>query len=419
MLVVSALVLLLLAIPLGFAGLQFVPGAAADAAGGPGAPAWLLGVSAPFDGGFDLSPDAYGLLLGAAVVAWAASLRLAPRLGLGAISLLSGLGLVIFLLAPPLHSLDVFSYISYARLAVEHGLDPYRSAPAAIPLDEAARRVQDYRDAVSVYGPLFTLLSLPLGATSVGVALWSMKALAAASVAALAALSARLAAVRGIDPAFAVAVVALNPLVLVHVVGGAHNDGLMALLGMVAIAAVISGREALGGAGSIAAIAVKASALLYVPFALIGSGRRPRFVIGALAALALAAAASLLAFGPGVGEAFGVLGGNQQRVSYWGVPATASRLTGVDVELMRVLLAALGALAVLWLVARCAGLGRRPALDWVRAAAWASLLLLVASGYMVPWYLIWSLPLVALARDRSLLVAAIALTALQVPNGLP
>ncbi len=413
LLAVSALLLLALAIPLAFAGVEFVPGAAGAA------PDWMLGLAALFDGGLDLSVTLYTVLLAAAVLAWAVFLPLAPRLGLTAVSALAAAGLAIFLLAPPLHSLDVFSYISYARLAVDHGLNPYEAPPAAIPLDEAASRVEDYRDAVSVYGPLFTLISLPLGALGVPFALWSLKLLAALSVAALAALVARLAAPRGVSPSFAVAFVALNPLVLVHVVGGAHNDGLMALLGMLAVAAVLAGRDALAGAGLLAAVAVKASALLYVPFAFVGSRRRSRLLAGGAGTLLLAAAVSLLAFGPSVVEAFGVLGGNQERISRWSVPATLARATGIDVEVLRVVLLAGFALAVLWMLAATAGVGGRPRMDWVRAAGWASALLLVASAYMVPWYLIWALPLVAISRDRALLLLAVALTVLQIPNGLP
>ena len=72
-----------------------------------------------------------------------------------------------------------------------------------------------------------------------------LKAVAALSVLGLAALVSRLAAWRGADPLRAAAFVALNPLVLVHVVGGAHNDGLTMLLAMLAVAAILSAREAL------------------------------------------------------------------------------------------------------------------------------------------------------------------------------
>ena len=89
---------------------------------------------------------------------------------------------------------------------------------------------------------------------------------------------ARLAPARGVDPVRAAAFVALNPLVLVHVVGGAHNDGLAMLLAMLGVGAVLVGRELAGGAAFAAALAIKAPAAFVVPFALIGSrptGRKP------------------------------------------------------------------------------------------------------------------------------------------------
>src|SRR3954447_25643837 len=95
-------------------------------------------------------------------VALAASLGVvvcAAGLGRQAIRWAAIIAVLAFALAPPLLSLDVFSYLSYARLGVLHGLNPYDFAPAAIAHDSAAARVQDYRDAASVYGPLFTLSS--------------------------------------------------------------------------------------------------------------------------------------------------------------------------------------------------------------------------------------------------------------------
>ena len=57
--------------------------------------------------------------------------------------------------------------------------------------------------------------------------------------------------------------------------------------------------------------------------------------------------------------------------------------------------------------------------DWIRAAAWASLGLLLATAYLTPWYLLWALPLVALARDRTLLILMLALSAYQLTVGVP
>ena len=55
----------------------------------------------------------------------------------------------------------------------------------------------------------------------------------------------------------------------------------------------------------------------------------------------------------------------------------------------------------------------------MRAAGWASLGLLVASAYIVPWYLIWLLPVAAISRDRVLIGATIVLTIFQAINGVP
>jgi hypothetical protein len=406
----AAGVLIAISIPLAAPGVELIPGAGTGPGGAPG-PRWVLGA---FGDGFEIGPGLYLGLLYAATAAWALLLRFARELGLRAVAAVAGLLIAIFTLAGPLLSLDVFSYIAYARLGAEHGLDPYEFAPAAIPLDEAASRVDDYRDAVSVYGPLFTLGSYPLGALGVPAALWSLKAIAGLAIAAIAALVARLARLRGVDPATAVALVALNPLVLVHLVGGAHNDGLMVAVAIAAIAAALTGRPALAGAGFVAAAAIKVSAVIYAPFALVGSRDRGRLVAGALAALALLAAVSLLAFGPHVSEAFSVAGGNQDRISRWSVPATLARISGADVDLLRVIAAAAYAVAVAGLLVAVSR-----GLDWVRAAGWASFGLLIASAYMVPWYLIWLLPAAAISRDRILIGATILLTLFQVINGVP
>jgi hypothetical protein len=402
---IAAIVLALLLLPLAAPGRALVPGADG------GWPGWLAG---PYGDGFSLSPGTYKLLLYAAVVAWVVAYPLVPRLGRRAVGLLAGGAILLFALAPPLLSLDVFSYISYARLGVEHGLNPYEHGPSAIPADAAAMRVQDFRDAVSVYGPLFTLGSYPLGALGVPAALWSLKAIAAVAIAAIAALCARLARLRGVEPLGAAAFVALNPLVLVHLVGGAHNDALMMLLAMLAIAAALTARPLTAGGGLAASVAIKAAGALYAPFAFVGSPSRFRILIGIAVAAIVLGAVALVAFGTSATEALSVAGDNQSTVSHWSVPATLSRMSGVDVGALRVVLGVGYAIAVVGLLAWVA----RGA-DWVRAAGWAALGLLVASAYMAPWYLIWLLPVAAISRDRLLVAGAIALTLFQVLNGVP
>src|SRR3954447_45590 len=186
-----------------------------------------------------------------------------------------------FAVAPVLLSHDVYSYVDYARLGVRHGLDPYVHPPLAAPGDPAYAEVT-WTEATSAYGPLFTLLTYPLAWLPVGVAVAALKAIAALSVLGIAALTAGIAAWRGIDPLRTAAFVALNPLVLVHVVGGAHNDALTMLLAMLAVAAILSGRELAGGTALITAIATKLSAAVLAPFVLLGSQRRGRLLAGAM-----------------------------------------------------------------------------------------------------------------------------------------
>jgi alpha-1,6-mannosyltransferase len=322
-----------------------------------------------------------------------------------------------FALAPPLLSLDVFSYISYARLGVLHDLNPYDFAPAAIPDDLAASRVEDYRQATSVYGPLFTLATYPLGLVGVPAALWVLKGVSALSVLGIAALVARLAAARGIAPAPAATLVALNPLVLVHVIGGPHNDGLMALAVLAGIVLVLGASEAAGGASIVAGVAVKAPAALAAPFALLGAGtaaRRAHLVAGAAVAAALLAGVALAVFGGSALHGFSAFTGSQETVSYHSVPATAARITGLELSLMRGLLAGAYGVGAVWLLLWAARGG-----DWVRATAWAAFGLLCATAYLTPWYLIWALPLVAVARDRALVALTLALCAYQLSVAVP
>ena len=192
--------------------------------------------------------------------------RLGRRLVWGAIVVL----VAAFACLPPLLSHDVYSYVDYARLGVLHGLDPYVHPPTAAAADPAFAHVT-WTETTSAYGPLFTLATYPLAWLPVGAAVYVLKAISAAAVLATAALVARLAPARGVDPLRAAAFVALNPLVLVHVVGGPHNDALAILLMTLGVASVLTARETSAGASLIAAAMVKASAAVVAPFALLGT----------------------------------------------------------------------------------------------------------------------------------------------------
>jgi alpha-1,6-mannosyltransferase len=345
--------------------------------------------------------------------AYLAVLAVAPALGRRLVWAAIVLAVTAFAVAPVLLSHDVYSYLDYARLGVVHDLNPYVQPPLAAPADPVYADVA-WTETTSTYGPIFTLLTYPLAWLPVGVAVAALKALAALSVLGLAVVVARVAAWRGADPLRAAAFVALNPLVLVHVVGGAHNDGLTMLLAMLGVAAILGARELSGGAALLAAVATKASAAFVAPFALLGARRRGRLLGGALVAAAAIVLAARIAFGWEWLHAFGLAGENQGRTSYMSVPITVARLTGLDPDAVRLVALVLFLTLFLQLA-----LWTWRGFDWVRAAGWTAVGLLLASSWLLPWYLVWPLPLAAVSRDRPLKLLTLALTAYQLGARIP
>jgi hypothetical protein len=189
------------------------------------------------------------------------------------------------------------------------------------------------------------------------------------------------------------------------------------MLGLVGgVALVLAARQTSGGIVMAAAAAIKFPAAVVAPFAVIGTGgrRRTRVLLGLVAGAIAIAAVGLAIFGTSVVDGFDFLSGSQQQVSYHSLPATVARGLGIDVDVARACFAVAYAALALWLVAWTLRGG-----DWVRAGAWAMFGLLCATVYLVPWYLLWVLPLVAVARDRALVVLTLALCAYQLPVGVP
>jgi hypothetical protein len=63
--------------------------------------------------------------------------------------------------------------------------------------------------------------------------------------------------------------------------------------------------------------------------------------------------------------------------------------------------------ALAWLLARA----WRGAGDWLDCAAWATVALMASTSWLLAWYIVWLVPLAALARTRWLHAAAVAATA--------
>lgn len=134
------------------------------------------------------------------------------------------------LLAPPLFSTDLYTYL--AQGAVAHaGLDPYTNIPAELPLgpitDNAAGK---WMFIPSPYGPLFILLiKSVVGVTGDNLILGALltRLVIVAGLGLLCASLPRLCRHLGARPECALWIGVANPLVLLYLVAGAHNDLLM------------------------------------------------------------------------------------------------------------------------------------------------------------------------------------------------
>jgi alpha-1,6-mannosyltransferase len=321
----------------------------------------------------------------------------------------------VFLLAPPLLSTDVFNYLIYARMGVVHHLDPYAVDPAVVRHDPVFRFIH-WRHALSAYGPLFTLGSYPLGWLSPAAALWSLKLVTGLASLGCVALVWRVADRLGRSPLWTAAVFGLNPMLLVWTVGGAHNDVFMLLGILGGVALVLSRREALGGGAVAAAVAIKASAGIAIPFIVLGARHRWRALAGVGAGLAVAAGIAYVAFTDHAAGLFTALGNDRRMTAFDSVPNELARLFGLRGITHQVRMVSLVALVVIlaWLVVRV----WRGA-DWIAACGWAALALVALSSWFLAWYTVWPLPFAALSRDRRLLVATVGLQLYFVANHLP
>jgi hypothetical protein len=325
-----------------------------------------------------------------------------------AIGLVAVLNLIVFA-GPILISTDVFSYIAYARMGVVHGIDPYTHGPVAIVGDPVFRYVgHDWLKVATAYGPLYTLITYPLGLLGVIGALWGMKLYALIASAMTLALTWRVARRRGRDRVFALLAVGANPLYVIYGLGGAHNDLIMLALMMAAVAFTLSDREAAAGATVVAGALVKATVAVLLPFMVLGRRRpirdRPAPVLGACAALIVGALAGYAVFGIHGIDVVSALNRDSAFVSTDSFPNELAHLFGkpgvfpVDHDLLKA--------ALVLILAHLAWRTWR-GYDWVAASGWALLAISVTSTWLLAWYVLWPLPLAVVTRDRRLLAATL------------
>lgn len=132
---------------------------------------------------------------------------------------------------PPLFSRDVYSYLAQSEI-VHRGMDPYALGPAQAlgvgdPLTSGVSNM--WRETPAPYGPLFLKLGSwisGLVGDNIVAGVLLQRALALVGVVLIIWALPRLARRFGVEPATALWLGAANPLVLFHLVAGAHNEAL-------------------------------------------------------------------------------------------------------------------------------------------------------------------------------------------------
>ncbi|OIK26114.1 polyprenol phosphomannose-dependent alpha 1,6 mannosyltransferase MptB [Streptomyces malaysiense] len=310
------------------------------------------------------------------------------------------------LLAPPLFSRDVYSYLAQGAMAEAH-MDVYTQGPAALGGPLADQVAPMWQHTGAPYGPAFLGLASVLSGLTRGelpAGLIGMRLLALLGVALMAFALPRLARHSGADPAAALWLGALNPLVLLHLVAGAHNDALM--LGLLGLGLVAARRGPVPGAVLVTLAAlVKAPAALGLLAVVAFQVRAGRRLLPAALTTAAVCAATTVAATVAAGTGYGWLGALGTPVSSrnWALTSLLGRATGALLDRLGTgpapsavsgwhllgLVATAFAILFIWL---------RPRLGPVYALGLSLLALAVFGPAIRPWYVLWGLfPIAAAA----------------------
>lgn len=398
-----------------------------------GAPSGPLTALAGVLGLDDLGPTAITFLGVAVVVAaalafiWVLREARAGSIALRAVVWLVVAAHAVLLLLPLLYSRDVYSYAIYGRIAHVYGENPYVATPIGFEADPLLRLVgPKWLDTPPVYGPAFVTLSAFVSRYADRpvdhVAVYRLLAIAA-SLGTVALIASTVRRWRPGWEAVAVAAFGLNPVIVFHSVASGHNDLLLSLAAIGALALVLRGRELPAVAVLSVAALVKATAALPLLLLLVWCvGRRP-------SAERLRAAAARAGLAAAIGAAFAwpywqtqdPTLGMLQLAGHTGWLAPSVFITRL-VDVMS--FGALGwAVRVVFALALLAGVAAIAREVWRRAASmsplelggswgWALVLLMVLGPVLLPWYVAWSLPLAWLlprVPGTTLLVTSVAL----------
>ena len=335
----------------------------------------------------------------------------------------TGFWLAPLLLSVPLFSRDTYSYLAQGAL-LRDGFDPYAVGPIENQNSLLDNVSPIWTTTTAPYGPAFILVAkfvTMLVGNHVVAGTMLLRLCMLPGLALLIWAAPRVARHVGANGAVALWICVLNPLVIIHLMGGVHNEMLMVGMMMAGIALTF-GRHHVGGTALIAiAVAVKATAVLALPFMVWVWMRHLRddrnqstaraFVTASAASVAIFIAVFAVLSGlAGVGLGWlTALAGSVKIINWLTVPTAIANLTNA----IGGLLFPVNFYAVLQ-VTRIAGIGvialSLPLLWWrfrhddrqaLTGIAWAMLVVVLFVPAALPWYYTWPLAVVsALAQSR-------------------
>ena len=342
----------------------------------------------------------------------------------------TGFWLAPLLLSVPVFSRDTYSYLAQGAL-LRDGLDPYAVGPIDNPNSLLDNVSPIWTTTTAPYGPAFILVAkfvtIVVG-NDVIAGTMLLRLCMLPGLVMLMWAAPRVARHLGANGAAALWICVLNPLVIIHLMGGVHNEMLMVGLMMAAIALTVTDRPAWGVVLVAVAVAVKATAGIALPFMVwMWMHRlRDRHGLGPVRAFGIATGASVAIFvlvfavvswlaGVGLGW-LTALAGSVKIINWLTVPTAAANL----VNALGGLFMPVNFYAVLD-VTRIVGIAviaiSLPLLWWrfrhddreaLTGIALAMLIVVLFVPAALPWYYTWPLAIVSVLAQSRAAIAVIA-----------
>ncbi len=334
------------------------------------------------------------------------------------------------LLSVPLFSRDTYSYLAQGAL-LRDGLDPYAVGPIDNPNPLLDNVSPIWTITTAPYGPAFIMVArlvTMLVGNHVIVGTMLLRVCMLPGLALLVWATPRIARHVGANVPIALWICVLNPLVIIHLMGGVHNEMLMVGLMAAGIALTLAQRHVAGIAVIAVGMAVKATAGLALPFMVWvwmrhlhdRRGYRPlrAFSVASVASVLIVVVVFAVLSGvAGVGLGWlTALAGSVKIINWLSIPTATANLVHAfgglffpvsfygTLQITRAIGIAIIALALPLLWWRF----RHDDREALTGIAWVMLVVVLFAPAALPWYYSWPLAVVAPLAQSRRAVASIA-----------